>query len=565
MKNEAKIQLDQISISDIKSALILKDKVFADSISISDNETIKREDIYNINYQTKVVKRNLIKISVPLNDLQATEFKNNFNAEKLSEDRLLVDQDLINSLKSAEGASTEIISNEPNRLIFPLEISNGNFSPVQRPNFIKSISSVETCYTCEGKKKVTCDDIECNGQHIYTCNGCEGKGKIGCTNCGETGKTTCTNCNGSSQVKCGSFVGSKVLQFNSRTKGCNGSGKVTVTQNDKKKSINCPSCRGKGSVRCEGCSRGNVVCSRCDGAKKITCSKCSGAKKIECSYCDLSGKINCKTCYGNGQLATLYFVQTEIIDTSGNKSIGRGDSFTYDESLLNDALSQEIALKPTFDELDNTINTKDDELASEILEDFRIDTLDPSQTKYPRLLQEKLSYNVIPVVKINYTHLLTKSVNEVILVDIKRDVKIQKLGDPEKTEVSVASAGKSVKGFFGKVFKTKKHGEKLDKLNQIKLMIYLAKADGVMDENEKSFLADHINDLDDLTNKEKNQLFDLMSATTLPPLSSQKIEFSSKAKAKEIISLLENLAQSDGDYDESEKKVISEVKQLLSI
>ena len=121
----------------------------------------------------------------------------------------------------------------------------------------------------------------------------------------------------------------------------------------------------------------------------------------------------------------------------------------------------------------------------------------------------------------------------------------------------------NIKSFIGKTFKTKSYSEKTDRLSQIKLMKYVAKADGTIDEEEKLFINECVNSLTDLTKKEKLVLINMLSAKCLPPLSKEVIVFSSQSKGEEIISSLEQLAQSDGLYHEHEKKVIEKVRMLL--
>ena len=123
--------------------------------------------------------------------------------------------------------------------------------------------------------------------------------------------------------------------------------------------------------------------------------------------------------------------------------------------------------------------------------------------------------------------------------------------------------GTSVKSLFGKLLKTKRYAEKIDRYNQIKLMIYIAKSDGLIDDHEKAFLNEHMNSLIDFTTKEKIHLLGLMSVDELPVLSKTDIIFSSKSTGLEIISVLEQLAQSDGLYHESERRVIEQVKAWM--
>jgi uncharacterized tellurite resistance protein B-like protein len=499
-------------------------------------------------------------LTVPVNESEASEINKDFNAENMGDGRLLLgDNKLIIALCKRPGGQLAEAINKDSRLAFPLEVSDRRYLPDQRPNYIKDLSVIEICHTCNGDKEVTCDDSECKGRHVYTCPNCSGKGEVGCDLCKEVGKIDCDKCGGKSRVKCGGLLGSILLS--SRSRGCNGSGKISVkSSSGKTRKIVCPSCRGKGDIRCEDCSKGKVVCSKCDGRKKLTCGKCEGVKTITCSHCNTEGKILCETCFGNGQMAALYWVLTEIDNVSIRKMIRKGDAVEYSESLLEKAILQVPNAKVTYDELDATINASGDAIAENILSDIREFPVAESQEKFPRLLEERLSYNVIPVVKVNCSHVLTNNSTAVVIADVKREPSMEKLGDAMAIKNEVSTSAKSL---FGKILKTKRYSEKIDRFNQIKLMIYIAKADGEIDENEKVFINEHVNNLADFTKKEKLDLLGLMSADHLPDLSKGVIVFSSKSRGLEILSSLEQLAQSDGHYHESERRVIEQVKTLM--
>ena len=343
--------------------------------------------------------------------------------------------------------------------------------------------------------------------------------------------------------------------------GCNGSGKVTVKsgKNNTRK-INCPTCRGKGDIKCEKCTRGKVTCSKCDGRKKVTCAKCDGEKKLTCALCNTNGKVVCKTCHGEGNLVTLSWVVSKVEDSNIRKTITEGDSFEYSQSQIEEALQLDLGSKVTYDELGEKGSVSEDAIAENVLAKVRSMPVHDSHEIFPRLLKDELCYKVIPVVKVNCSHILTKETIGIVIIDVKRTPVIEKLGDvmAKKNEM-----GTSVKSLFGKLLKTKRYAEKIDRYNQIKLMIYIAKADGLIDDHEKAFLNEHMNSLIDFTTKEKIHLLGLMSVDELPVLSKTDIIFSSKSTGLEIISVLEQLAQSDGLYHESERRVIEQVKAWM--
>jgi len=114
-----------------------------------------------------------------------------------------------------------------------------------------------------------------------------------------------------------------------------------------------------------------------------------------------------------------------------------------------------------------------------------------------------------------------------------------------------------------KLFKTKSFKTKEDRKNEITLLIYLAKADGIIEEEEKLTLSEEIGNLEDFTNSEKQKFFDLMNAEILPPLTKKETTFSSKERADEVLVKLSKLAMSDGELEEAEKEFIDKVKALI--
>jgi tellurite resistance protein len=133
----------------------------------------------------------------------------------------------------------------------------------------------------------------------------------------------------------------------------------------------------------------------------------------------------------------------------------------------------------------------------------------------------------------------------------------------EEVKRDLKNTGKAVGGMFGKLFKTKKHKVKQDKKNEIKLMIHLSKADGIIEDEEKSFLADKISTLDDFTASEKQVLFDLMNMRDLPALIAADVVFSTPEKGKEVVADLIKLASADGELESREQKLIDDITSLM--
>ena len=109
----------------------------------------------------------------------------------------------------------------------------------------------------------------------------------------------------------------------------------------------------------------------------------------------------------------------------------------------------------------------------------------------------------------------------------------------------------------------KKYKAKEDKKNEITLLIYLAKADGKIEEEEKISLSEDIQNLDDFLNSEKKILFDLMNSPTLPELTKKEVKFSTKERAAEVMDKITNLAMADGEMADDEKTLIDKIKSMI--
>lgn len=72
-----------------------------------------------------------------------------------------------------------------------------------------------------------------------------------------------------------------------------------------------------------------------------------------------------------------------------------------------------------------------------------------------------------------------------------------------------------------------------------------------------------IGGLDDFTNNEKQLLFDLMNTNVLTELTVKETTFSSKERRDEVLSKLNQLAESDGEIKTEEMILIDKIKQLI--
>ena len=159
--------------------------------------------------------------------------------------------------------------------------------------------------------------------------------------------------------------------------------------------------------------------------------------------------------------------------------------------------------------------------------------------------------------------MLTNTEHTVSIVNVFDRPELVFHSEAEEVKKDIKNAGKAVGGLFGKLFKTKKYKAKEDKKNEIRLMIYLSKADGIIEDEEKTFLANKIQSLDNFTASEKKLLFDLMNAENLPDLEKKDVVFSTPEKGEEVIANLTELASADGELEPREQELIDKVKSLM--
>ncbi|KAF8764534.1 Protein SSUH2 like protein [Argiope bruennichi] len=74
---------------------------------------------------------------------------------------------------------------------------------------IPHTARVETCTTCNGRKKVDCSS--CNGFGTSSCSSCSGSGRDSddnsCSSCGGSGSQSCWTCSGTGKVDCSTCDG----------------------------------------------------------------------------------------------------------------------------------------------------------------------------------------------------------------------------------------------------------------------------------------------------------------------------------------------------------------------
>jgi uncharacterized tellurite resistance protein B-like protein len=384
---------------------------------------------------------------------------------------------------------------------------------------------------------------------------------VQCKSCKGRGQEKCSSCNATSQVKCSH---------------CGGDGYVGKPKEDG--SNKCTLCDGKGWHVCQECTGGFVKCDACSGKGEVKCETCMSSGKVDCPNCKATGKIICAKCYSDQQ-------RYGKIDCPNCKTMGRMGQLMYTETTISEhaidrifcanARLNIITDEQIFQHANRNgkteallININDQKLEAydEFNEDFvkKIKKeLKLETTKFPKILKEEVFYQLIPCVRTSYRHVLTNTVHEFTVMNFFNGPAIIFHSEPEELKGSFGNTMKSTGNFFGKVFKTKSHQEKEDKKREIKLMIYIAKADGVICDIEKEIISAKIGNLEDFTNSEKKKLFDLINIKSVPELTADDVDFSEQANKEEILKSLVNIALADGNMDAAEKLLIDKIRQMM--
>ena len=559
MRENAENNLKSISLDEVKEIIKKLNPGEFDKMIISASCEVERSNYFYVNYLAKSASRNSMVINFPLYPQIANNFSEFDGGDtKHGELAYFPSNKILDNLSQnfqIEPNSDSIGS--PSDFKFPLDINGNSVDNNQRNYFIADRTFKETCSECTGNKLVTCDDFDCEGRHQWTCENCNGVGQLQCDNCAGSKKVVCGNCNGNDRVKC---------------RRCGGDGKVNdgmiakAANSKYAAEKKCGDCQGRGHKPCNDCTRGRVVCSPCSGQGKVTCSTCSGKKKITCAKCygdkERYGLIDCPSCKAQGEVAQVSFVSTTINNHTISKLISPDGSLddVTDEEVLTFANTSSDKVR-TITNINEKVENNRDELVDAHAQSLQ-NELGLSMDDFDKILEEDLYYQIIPCVQIKYTHMLTNTSHEVSVLNFFDSPKLKFHQDVEVVKSDVKDKGKKVSRFFGKLLKTKKFKLKDDKKKEIKLMIYLAKADGLIEDAEKEFLAQNINSISEFTSDEKEVFFNLMNNPNLPSLEKNDVTFSSDDKFNEVIVKLETLAKSDGMLEKSEEELLAKIKSL---
>lgn len=399
--------------------------------------------------------------------------------------------------------------------------------------FIPDLTHSELCNGCGGEKYVICKS--CGGRHEYTCPSCGGSGSLRCPTCKGEGTTIIT------------FQGSNNTQIE-RCSKCNGSG-----------SVKCSTTGGSSTLI--GMGVDSVSKEFCGGSGRIICGKCYGDPA---RY----GKVDCVPCKATGEIGKIVYIEIEVGEIAGeffkysNETI---ELFQKNPTLLFKYLDKNaILLKETYTDVNGVINEFYDINSEEFCKIIENDAEIHKNNNYPKILSEEIYYDVIPLSTLEYNHILSGTMHKVSATINNSKFDIIFHTDPTSTsKFDILNMLKTCGWNFKKAFSTRQYKEKCDKKHEIFLLMRVAKADGQIEDSEKRVLVELITNLNEFSNKEKAELFNLFTSKELSQFQEEETVFSTKERADLAVQNLKKMMKEDGKIDTIELKLISSMEEKI--
>lgn len=459
----------------------------------------------------------------------------------------------------------------------PIAMNESKANLDQPHYFIPAGTYLSNCGECNGVKYVICKNPECNGRHIYRCNGCSATGRVTCYSCGGGGIKTCGYCRGTCSRDCSDCNG----DGSTRCFSCGGSGRIQRGTHGNVYYESCVSCYGKGrktcyscnngKIRCNSCNNGQVTCGRCGGGGKVACGKCKGTANLTCTNCygdtidNRYGKIDCQCCQRTGKFLTITYIESEIknhfVETFTNN-----EEINFDKVLNISEIKSFVQQNSPLVGIYNDFNEFHYQNNEEVVVNLSVTAARSQQIykdRYPKVIKEAMYYEPIPFVTFKYICYLTGTHHKVTLLNIDKEIQVKFHDEPDKIESH--SFGQRLNHWYQNAFSLPQYEAGNDIKNEIMVLIYLAKANGTISEPQKGILMPLMAGFNALTKKERTKIYKITTTGELYAKAFSKIYFSTEEKCESVKKNLEKIkGASDGTHLEEEKKRMNEILKVLS-
>lgn len=567
LKNGNEVTKDEL-ITKIKTS----DPIRFDQMLI---ETEERKTYYFVKYNSVAFSRKPKTLKFPLFKDLVNDFERNI--ENKGEITILENESILQKIKSKGKEPIDTPKYTGKNLVFnelKIATENDKVKLKQPIYYLPNETDRCTCNTCKGDMYNTCKETECRGQHIYDCSKCRTAGKLDCDDCNARGEYTCPSCNGRGRLRCTDCGGSgndRNSNYNfSKCKSCNGSGERKCTSLSGHGLLGAVVKKAAGNEYCGG--SGIIRCSKCHATGKITCNKCKGDGKFECKTCygdhqdNRYGKVDCITCETAGELASISYIETEIkadnlelICTDGKQI----DAPNFGVETIKKYANSNGQTALIYKSLNGENKEAYDDYSS-FASKNAMTQVGINKDKYPKMLIEELYVEGVPCATFNYNHILSATFHDVSVLSIDKEKDVLFHSNPTAVAEEKESFNQKMNELCRKAFSTKSLKDKIDRKHEMFLMIHMTKAYGVVEEQEKRYLSQTITGLHGFTQKEKAELFGLMSSSILPPILPTNAYFSTKERAEEARNkIVECVAKADGEYEPEEKEKLEEINKAI--
>lgn len=543
-------------------------------------ESEERKSYFCVKYKALAYSREPKTLKFPLFKDLINDFERTI--EQSGEPKILEDDKLIQKIIAKGKSPIDTPKYTGKKLIFSelkLVLDAEKIKSKQPLYYLPSETERCTCNTCQGDMYTTCRENECRGEHIYDCNECHATGEKECSTCKGRGEFKCQG-NGPSEgcengrIKCSSCTGNG---YDREQKRCN----KRCTNGW----IDCKKCGGKGMVECSSRNDhgwGNNLLVKavsgkkdfCNGRGKVTCKKCAGKRQIICEVCygdhidSRYGKVDCATCETAGELASISYIETVIKSDNLDLTFTNGKKIeapNFGVENIKKYVNPNGQLILTYKNLNGENKENYDEYST-FCSKSALTEIGSSKERYPKLISEEMYYEGVPCATFNYNHILSATYHDVSVLSVDKEQDVLFHSNPTAIAEEKESFKEKVNELCRRAFSTKAYKDKIDRKHEMFLMVHMAKADGIIEEQEKKYLAQTITGLDGFTNKEKVELFGLMSASTLPAILPTNAYFSSKERAAETRKkIIELVAKADGEYEPQEKAKLDEINNSIEL
>lgn len=295
------------------------------------------------------------------------------------------------------------------------------------------------------------------------------------------------------------------------------------------------------------------------------CANCDGTAYVERTNQDgVTEKVQCPECSGRGIVGVLtYFVptvtnrQASMIRCLGGEI--KGLKFNTESDGATIAGTSYKIHAGELKRMLTHINGTDQE------------NFDGDLLPYLDMVRDKVGednaiedyyYKLFPCYTFTYRNVLTSEMHTGLLVDPDGNPALILNLDGSGTRLtdSVKDGFKSISNFFGSISRTKAFKDKEDLRRTMRLLIAVAVADGIVGEEEKKNLTLAIRGMEQLTTNEQEELIGRLGEKDASFLTEDDFHFHHIENAKETLTRMQELAESDNEVHETERTIIEKLK-----